>query len=275
MLLLRPYFGFSMGPLNRSSCRILRVGRCFHAGVSHPRSSVFGVEQSHSGPQGTDAYYITRSQSEKDDGHSRVSAWHDINAFALNDECPLIVNFVNEIPRFSRAKMEMLKDEPWNPIAQDTNKDGSLRFFNYGDHGIPFNYGFIPQTWENPMIKDEITGLLGDNDPLDCVLVGDKGRIPVRIGEVLRVNIVGALALIDQGENDWKLLVMECGDDHSPPVDLKELDRIRDWFENYKTVDGKKKNEFALDGKLITCRQDLEAIIVSNHRLWKERQSKV
>lgn len=57
------------------------------------------------------------------------------------------MNFVNEIPKGTRAKMECNPNEPFNPLMQDI-KNGKLRDFTYGD--IPFNYGFIPQTWESP-----------------------------------------------------------------------------------------------------------------------------
>ena len=40
----------------------------------------------------------------------------------------------------------MATDEKWNPIKQDTKK-GKLRF--YGIDPV-FNYGCLPQTWEDP-----------------------------------------------------------------------------------------------------------------------------
>jgi hypothetical protein len=38
-----------------------------------------------------------------------------------------------------------------NPIAQDTTKNGSIRFLAYED---PWNYGLFPQTWEDPDKED-------------------------------------------------------------------------------------------------------------------------
>ena len=37
---------------------------------------------------------------------------------------------------------------------------------------MPHNYGALPQTWEDPDIVDAVTGLGGDNDPLDAVEIG-------------------------------------------------------------------------------------------------------
>lgn len=37
---------------------------------------------------------------------------------------------------------------------------------------MPFNYGAIPQTWEDPSHKDEFTQVAGDNDPVDIIDVG-------------------------------------------------------------------------------------------------------
>ena len=44
------------------------------------------------------------------------------------------------------AKMECATDETTNPIKQDTKK-GKLRDYPYN---INWNYGMLPQTWEDP-----------------------------------------------------------------------------------------------------------------------------
>lgn len=38
-----------------------------------------------------------------------------------------------------------------NPIAQDTTKNGTIRFLFYKE---PWNYGLFPQTWEDPDKED-------------------------------------------------------------------------------------------------------------------------
>lgn len=53
-----------------------------------------------------------------------VSLFHDIPLFANEDKS--VLNFIVEIPRWTNAKQEISKEEPFNPIKQDTKK-GKLR----------------------------------------------------------------------------------------------------------------------------------------------------
>ena len=46
------------------------------------------------------------------------------------------------------------QDEEGTPIKQDTKK-GKLRFYPYN---IDWNYGLLPQTWEDPAHKAEDIG---------------------------------------------------------------------------------------------------------------------
>lgn len=62
-----------------------------------------------------------------------------------------------------------------NPIKQDIKK-GSPRFVPncFPHHGYIWNYGALPQTWEDPSVIDENTKSKGDNDPIDCIEIGYK-----------------------------------------------------------------------------------------------------
>jgi inorganic pyrophosphatase len=75
-----------------------------------------------------------------------VSAWHDIPLYAGDG----LLHFVCEIPKETSAKMELATDETSNPIKQDIKK-GKLRFYPYNIH---WNYGMLPQTWEDPDHKN-------------------------------------------------------------------------------------------------------------------------
>ncbi|XP_073978940.1 inorganic pyrophosphatase Nurf-38 isoform X2 [Rhodnius prolixus] len=163
---------------------------------------------------------------------------------------------VVEIPRWTNAKMEINLKEPLNPIKQDIKK-GKLRFVPncFPHHGYIWNYGAIPQTWENPEIKDEHTGCVGDNDPIDVLEIGS--RIAKR-GEVLNSKVLGCIALIDEGETDWKIVSISKSDPLADSVnDITDVDKYfpgllkatMEWFRIYKIPDGKPENQFGFNGE--------------------------
>ncbi|ELK32383.1 GTP-binding protein SAR1a [Myotis davidii] len=104
-----------------------------------------------------------------------ISPFHDIPIYADKD----VFNMVVEVPRWSNAKMEIATKDPLNPIKQDVKK-GKLRYvanvFPY--KGYIWNYGAIPQTWEDPGHNDKHTGCCGDNDPIDVCEIGSKRLKP-------------------------------------------------------------------------------------------------
>ena len=55
---------------------------------------------------------------------------------------------VVEVPRWTNAKMEISKEEPFNPIKQDIKK-GKLRYVRncFPHHGYIWNYGAFPQVF--------------------------------------------------------------------------------------------------------------------------------
>jgi 3'-phosphoadenosine 5'-phosphosulfate synthase len=183
-----------------------------------------------------------------------VSPWHDIPLCASDCESTStakIFNFVVEIPMYSTAKMEVMKGEPGNPIMQDT-KDNAPRYYSYG---VPFfNYGLLPQTWEDPNVIDSSTGAAGDDDPIDAIEFGRGGPIPM--GSVVRVKVLGSMALIDEGETDHKIIVLREDDpDFDTVHSVHDLERVHpgvtarlvDWLKNYKTSDGKPVNRLKQD----------------------------
>ena len=93
--------------------------------------------------------------------------------------------------------LQIAVSDPLNPIKQDI-KNGKLRFvYNcFPHHGYMWNYGALPQTWEEPSHIDKDTKCGGDNDPLDVCEIGY--RVANR-GDVRPVKILGTLALIDEG----------------------------------------------------------------------------
>jgi inorganic pyrophosphatase len=205
-----------------------------------------------------------------------ISLWHDISLTYIDTETQqetTNLNFVCEIPKFTRKKYEIATDEVGNPIKQDEKK-GVLREFKKGD--IFFNYGCLPQTWEDPtFIHPDAEGCRGDNDPLDICEIGARIILP---GAVRPVKVLGVLCMIDEGEADWKVVVIDAEDKWAPFMDDIEdvekempgmLDAIREWFRTYKIPDGKPPNVFGLDEKFMNKKYANE-VIEECHHAWQE-----
>eukprot|EP00250_Pteridium_aquilinum_P034994 c8428_g1_i1 orf=581-1468(-) len=201
-----------------------------------------------------------------DSAGKKMSPWHDIPLHAGDG----LLNFVVEIPKESSAKMEVATEEPHTPIKQDTKK-GKLRFYPYN---INWNYGLLPQTWEDPSHSNaEVEGAFGDNDPVDVVEIGERRA---EIGEVLKVKPLAVLAMIDEGELDWKVIAISADDPKAALVnDADDVEKhfpgtltaIRDWFRDYKIPDGKPANKFGLGNKAADKDYALKVIAETN-KFW-------
>lgn len=205
----------------------------------------------------------------QDKSGRKQSPWHHLDLPAGP-----IVPGVIEISRHQIAKYEVCLKEPFNPIKQDTRKNKrtgaeELRF--YGQFPL-FNYGCIPQTWENSLENDPKYPYKGDGDPLDIVEIGEA---PLATGSVADVKVIGALCLVDSGEADWKIICINTQDIHAnevnSPSDIDKLypgklAAIRSWFEVIKTFDGKPRNHF--EGPNEGPAEAL-ALIAHCHKQWR------
>ncbi|KIV85396.1 inorganic pyrophosphatase [Exophiala sideris] len=183
-----------------------------------------------------------------------VSPFHDIPLYA--NEQQTVLNMVVEIPRWSNAKLEISKDEFLNPIKQDIKK-GKLRFVRncFPHKGYLWNYGAFPRTWEDPNVVHPETKAKGDNDPLD---VCEIGELVGYTGQVKQVKVLGVMALLDEEETDWKIIVIDIHDPLAPKLnDIEDVERhlpgllraTNEWFRIYKIPDGKPENQFAFSGE--------------------------
>ena len=177
-------------------------------------------------------------------GSTVLSPFHDIPLFA--DQNNGILNMIVEVPRWTNAKMEISKEEPFNPIKQDV-KRGKLRFVRncFPHHGYIWNYGAFPQvreeikrslgllivmshrcgnqTWEDPTQTHAETKAKGDNDPLDVCEIGEQVGF---VGQVKQVKVLGVMALLDEGETDWKVLVVDVNDPLASKLnDIEDVER--------------------------------------------------
>ncbi|XP_019768206.2 uncharacterized protein LOC109543107 isoform X2 [Dendroctonus ponderosae] len=209
----------------------------------------------------------------KDDENGPVSPLHDIPLMVDADK--KIFNMVVEVPRWTNAKMEITMKEVLNPIKQDVKK-GKPRFVAncFPHHGYIWNYGALPQTWENPEHLDDGTGCKGDNDPIDVLEIGY--RVAKR-GEVLQVKVLGTIALIDEGETDWKLIAIDINDPSADQInDVSDVEKhfpgllkaSVEWFKIYKIPDGKPENHFAFNGEAKSA-AFAHKIIDEVHAFWK------
>ncbi|KAJ2163049.1 Inorganic pyrophosphatase [Coemansia sp. RSA 552] len=231
------------------------------------------------GPVGAAAHRMYFSRQD-----TALSPWHDI-PLAAAEGTTREYNMVCEIPRWSNAKLEMDTSAPFNPIRQDIKK-GRLRYvanvFPY--KGYIWNYGALPQTYEDPHVVDEDTGYVGDGDPIDVL---ELGQAICPEGSVHRVKILGVLALVDDAETDWKVLAIRSDDPMAPMLDdIADLDRHMpglvtatvDWFTKYKVPDGKPRNGWAFDGSpkdAAYAHQVIAKAHASWQKLLREPQSKL
>ena len=151
---------------------------------------------------------------------------------------------------------QISKEELLNPIKQDTKK-GKLRFVRncFPHKGYLWNYGAFPQTWEDPNSIHPETKAKGDNDPLD---VCEIGELVGYTGQVKQVKVLGVMALLDEEETDWKVIVIDVNDPLASKLnDIEDVERhlpgliraTNEWFRIYKIPDGKPENQFAFTGE--------------------------
>lgn len=145
-------------------------------------------------------------------------AWHDI---PLGDEAPEIFNAVIEIPQGSKVKYELDKET------------GLLRVDRvlYSSVIYPSNYGYIPRTYAD------------DNDPLDVLVLMQEPVAPLSI---LRARPIGLMKMIDQEQDDDKIICVHLDDPafnafyHIWEIPDHQLRELRRFFQDYKTLEGKK-----------------------------------
>lgn len=136
------------------------------------------------------------------------------------------VNVVIEIPAGRTDKWETRKSDgalTWNI------KKGKPRVVKY--IGYPGNYGMIPQT----MLPKELGG---DGDALDAIVLGPT----LERGSVIKARLIGVLKLLDNGEQDDKLIAVNPDSPFTNIMSIKELDKkfngitdiLETWFINYK-----------------------------------------
>ncbi len=138
------------------------------------------------------------------------------------DEEKNIVNAIVEIPKESMVKYEFNKE--LNIVEVD-------RFFTT-PMPIPYNYGLLPQTFNEE-----------DGDPLDIILLSCYSLNP---WVVTKAKVIGILHMIDSWESDDKIIAVPLKEPFLWKLNnISELKpimkkQIEFFLSTYKTIDWKK-----------------------------------
>lgn len=141
------------------------------------------------------------------------------------------VNVLIEIAAGSVDKWQQDKAEPMQ--LEWERQNGTLRQIKFLPY--PANYGIVAGT----MLAKERGG---DGDPLDVLVLG--GALPS--GTVQPVRLIGVLRMLDNGEQDDKLLAVPLQGVFSALHDVSQLqqqfpgvtEQLRHWFRHYKGAAG-------------------------------------
>lgn len=156
---------------------------------------------------------------------------HDL---PIGEHAPEAVNAVVEIPRGSQNKYEF--DEALGVVKLDRVLHSPVHY--------PLDYGFIPET-RSP-----------DGDHLDVLIIGNGGD-PVFSGCMVEVRPLGLLKMIDDGEEDFKILGAQVKNPRLAELrDLKDVEvynghllkEIAHFFSVMKELEGKKVEILGWEG---------------------------
>ncbi len=128
-----------------------------------------------------------------------------------------LVDAIIEIPLGSKNKFEI--DEKTHRVKLDRVLYSAMNY--------PAEYGYIENT------------LSDDGDPLDILVISNSPTFP---GCVVRARILGYLKMIDNNQEDYKIISVVDVDPRFDEIkDLKDLpqfrlDEIKDFFASYKKL---------------------------------------
>lgn len=143
--------------------------------------------------------------------------WHDLD---IGKDAPTKFNTVIEIPKGSKVKYEL--DKATGLLKVDRILYSSVVY--------PANYGFIPQT------------LGDDHDPMDVLVLMQEHVAPLSF---LRAKPIGVMHMVDQGEDDDKIICVHLDDptfrDYNNIEELPRhiMSEIQLFFEDYKKLEKK------------------------------------
>lgn len=143
--------------------------------------------------------------------------WHDV---APGPDAPERFTAIIEIPKGGKVKYEL--DKPSGLLRVDRVLYSSVVY--------PANYGFIPRS------------LGDDDDPLDVLVLMQEPVVPLSL---LRARPIGLLPMVDQDQNDEKIICIHLDDPaYADYTDVNQLPEhrmleLRRFFEDYKKLEHK------------------------------------
>lgn len=175
-----------------------------------------------------------------------------LHLFFLISSCSTIEKEIENKDNFCSAVVEISAGTNKKFEYNYTSKTFELEIINGVERTInylpyPGNYGFISNTFMDPEIG-------GDGDALDVLIISES----IEQGEKIEINPIAILKLLDQGEQDHKVIAtlkdskMSFLKD-SLPNSVKLI--IQTWFCNYK---GPNKTEFIAWGDKNEAKNEIE-----------------
>jgi inorganic pyrophosphatase len=143
--------------------------------------------------------------------------WHDV---PVGDAVPDEFTTLIEIPKGSKVKYELDKETGLLKVDR----------ILYSSVIYPANYGFIPRT------------LGDDGDPLDVLVLMQEPVYPLSL---LRARPIGMMHMVDEGENDEKIICVPLDDpeyqvyEHHGELPEHRLSELKRFFQDYKVLEGK------------------------------------
>ncbi|KAJ3498096.1 hypothetical protein NLG97_g1388 [Lecanicillium saksenae] len=165
--------------------------------------------------------------------------------------------------------------EELNPVRQET-RNAKLKYVRncFPHHGYIWNYGLLPQTWEDPSIFHPDTKAKGDNYCLDVCEIGEQIGYT---GQIKEVKVLGIMSLLDEDQTDWKVVVIDVNDLFATKLnDIEDVERhlpgllraTNEWFRVHEIPDGKPEKQFAFTGEGKNERYTMD-MIKECHDSWR------
>jgi inorganic pyrophosphatase len=196
----------------------------------------------------------------------QLHPWHGVS---IGENAPSVCTSFIEIVPTDTIKYEVDKESGILKV------DRPQQFSNV----FPGLYGFVPQTLCDIevgnfcMEKTGRTGIIGDQDPLDIIVLTEK--IIARGGILVQAMPIGGFRMIDQNQADDKIIAIMKGDEvYGSWKDLADVNeaillRLKHYFLTYKKGPNDDVNRVQIDG--IYGREEAYEVIRRSQKDYQNR----